>query len=273
LSNSEPSFDWQNMGDWRLVLPPSRPSADHLSLVDATIQRYPNNARVAVLGSTIEYRELLNRRGFSEVYILEKNLDFFRFMTKISCVELHEKLIIGDWRDTLPDLTGKFDVVLSHLTSGNVDYASRENFYELVASALSHSGVFVDFVLTNEFGYISQDEILARFMTAPVNIATANEFSCLALFCSKYAHELGVVDTSKIYDSLYRDFSKDFHHIIDLSQYVTPRGGLWYYGKSWPDVEGFHSKFLHVEQSVVEPTGSPYHNHARHNVMKSTQSK
>lgn len=271
LRNSNPSFRWQSMGDWRLVLPPSRPSSDHISFVEGVLRRCPKNASVAVLGSTIEYRELLNRNGFLNVFIFEKNLDFYDYVTRMSRVDLHEKLVHGDWRETLAKFGGGFDVVLSHLTSGNVDYASREEFYSVIASSLNCSGVFVDFVLTNESGYINPDELCEYFEVAPVNILSANVFSCQALFCSRYVQELGVVDTEKIYVKLYEEFPVGFRPLIDLCQIVTPRGGLWYYGKAWSDVIRFYGKCLRIEQSIGEAISSPYHGRARHNIMKSTQ--
>ena len=255
------------MGDWRLVLPPSRPSEAHLRLVDEVCSRLPRTARVAILGSTPEYRELLYRRGFESIYVFERNLDFFQFSSNLAQVSPEEILVEGDWLDTLSDFRNHFDAVFSHLTSGNISYDSREHYYQLIAQSLRSSGQFADFVLTNETGYFKRDDILENFLDTPVNIVTANEFSCHAVFCSEYAETLGVVDTEQIYDALHRDLPARIHPLIELAQSVTPRGGLWYYGKPWSEIVLYHSEWLDVSRSVLEQTGSYYCGRARHNIM------
>lgn len=226
LKRSNQNFDWQAMGDWRLVLPPSRPSNDHLEYVRRVAIGVARQSPVAVLGSTVEYRDLLNELGFTCVYIFDKNPDFYSFVTRLSTRDLRENFVEGDWLTALQEYCGCFELVLSHLTSGNVAYRDREDFHLAVANSLSNSGVFVDYVLSNEPGYIDLGLIDRRFRGRPINIRLANEFSCQAIFCSELVERFQAVDTTKIYDELYSSLGKKLEPLIDLAQYVTRLGGI-----------------------------------------------
>jgi len=267
LKRSSPNFDWQAMGDWRLVLPPSRPSSDHLEYVKRVASALARNSPVAVLGSTVEYRDLLSDLGFSRVYIFEKNSDFYRFVSRLSTRDLSEEFVEGDWLTTLDNYRGCFELVLSHLTLGNIAYSNREEFYLAVSSSLSDSGVFVDYVLSNEPGYIKLSEINRKFLGRPVNIHAANEFSCQALFCSELVEKMRAVDTRKIYDELYRSLDPKLEPLIDLAQYVTPIGGYWYYGRAWEVEAAERSSFFEATSSDTETSPSPYANRAMHQIL------
>ena len=59
---------------WEYVLPPSRPTVYELQRIESTVSLFDKKKPVAVLGSTIEFRTLLNRLGFQDIYIFEKNI-------------------------------------------------------------------------------------------------------------------------------------------------------------------------------------------------------
>lgn len=57
---------------WEYVLPPSRPTVYELQRIEGTVSLFDKKKPVAVLGSTIEFRTLLNRLGFQDIYIFQK---------------------------------------------------------------------------------------------------------------------------------------------------------------------------------------------------------
>lgn len=67
------------LSNWQFVLPPSRPSIYELERVKSYLLNVNKNERIAVLGSTIEYRNLLHTMGFKDIYIFEKNPSFYNW--------------------------------------------------------------------------------------------------------------------------------------------------------------------------------------------------
>lgn len=95
--------NWDNMQQWEVVLPPSRPTIIELKRIQSYIMSSNRMFPVAVLGSTPEFRELLGRMGFNNVYIFDRSTEFNSLMTELIPDKsiLHEKLIVGDWLDTI----------------------------------------------------------------------------------------------------------------------------------------------------------------------------
>src|SRR3989338_4842770 len=124
------------MQNWVLVLPPSRPSALQLARIKETIQYLDRSFPVAVLGSTPEFRDLLCEGGFTNIYIMERNENFYKVMSKARIYQNPEHFVKGDWLKTLPQHKGMFAFILSDLTSGNVPYLCRSQFYNSITDSL-----------------------------------------------------------------------------------------------------------------------------------------
>ena len=192
--------DWNQIGmSWTLVLPPSRPEALELARIRAIATKLDRTEAVAVLGSTPEFRDLLAELSFENVTVLDKNPKFYQAMSEYRIYRNRETLVEGDWMDTLSGHADHFSLILSDLTSGNVPYAGRPQFYEQIHNALVPGGYFVDKNLTNESPAVTVEEIKSKYITLPLNLQTVNYFSCEAIFCSTIPEELGVVETSEIY--------------------------------------------------------------------------
>ena len=144
------------LSNWQFVLPPSRPSIYELERVKSYLLNVNKNERIAVLGSTIEYRNLLHTMGFKDIYIFEKNPSFYNW-TQGWIVEKspNEKIVWGDWLDTIKNYREQFAVVLSDLTMGNIPYEKRFAFYQDIYFALKSGGVFLDKVLTHDIPHLS----------------------------------------------------------------------------------------------------------------------
>lgn len=57
---------------WEYVLPPSRPTVYELQRIESIVSLFDKKKPVAVLGSTIEFRTLLNRLDFKIFIFLKK---------------------------------------------------------------------------------------------------------------------------------------------------------------------------------------------------------
>ena len=67
---------WDVFTTWQCVLPPSRPDNWQLSIIKEHLTAYKKPV-VAVLGATIEFRDLLAECNISKVYVFEKNHHYF----------------------------------------------------------------------------------------------------------------------------------------------------------------------------------------------------
>jgi len=252
--------------NWEYVLPPSRPSFLELQRIQSLLLGLNRNSDIAILGSTAEYRDLLKEQGFSKIYVLDKNKDFYD-ISKNWCAHdtSYEKLIEGDWLDTLGGYRNCFDVVLSDLTMGNIDYTLRDEFYGLVSQSLRSGGFFVDKVLTNELPLIPLSCICDKYLQLPLNLSTANRFSCEALFCSELLSN-EQIDTTVFYDILRERFSNypKLLKLIEMSLLITPENCMWYYGKHWNTIERTYIGFYQESPHYIEVPESPYYGRLRH---------
>ena len=67
---------WDRIESWELVLPPSRPSQQHLDWFRKHLGKLRTDEPIAILGSTPELRDLLALLGFRNINVLERNVEF-----------------------------------------------------------------------------------------------------------------------------------------------------------------------------------------------------
>jgi SAM-dependent methyltransferase len=264
---------WDSYDTWNLVLPPSRPDVCELSRIRTLAIGLPKEAPVAILGSTPEFRETLVTMGFQAVYCFDRSPKFYARMTALLGRDWGrdrnaETLIVGNWLTELPKYRGGFSLILSDLTSGNVPYAKRSEFYSSIEDALAPGGFFVDKCLTNEGHWYSDDDIRAGFEGLPVNLLTVNRFSCIALFCSRQIRDLGRVDTDTLYAHLEAVHeTAHMRCMIDHCRTVTPSGMQWYYGREWETLRSSYCPRLRRVERFALPHSSPYYGNAFQSVF------
>src|SRR6266446_1333624 len=250
---------WDLMEHWDLVLPPSRPSALQLSNIRSLIKGIDRSKPVAVLGSTPEFRDLLFENGFESIHVLERNLRSLDRMSALRVYKNAETIVEGDWLTTLPRVKGKFSLILSDLTSGNIPYASRRKFYTLIAEALSIGGIFCDKVLTHPQPHIQLSSLVKKYDGLPLNLLYANHFSCEALFCSELLDIKQMVDSSLFYSILAdRIKSERVLAFAQEAQRVTPVGGVWWYGRKWDELSSDYCHSLVLLSVDDDEPSSPY---------------
>jgi SAM-dependent methyltransferase len=254
-----PGVSWHKFGTWQLVLPPNRPGLQQVRLIDRAIREVPRDARVAILGTTIEYLDLLYRRGFRQVACIERSPAFHDRLATLRVSPPFEELIVGDWLQVLPNMRGKFDLILSDFTLGNVHESRQADFLRHVGEALSPPGRFIDRVLTYGKPSLPYAAMAGLFEGRPMNLVTANEFNSRWLFCGPRVRDLHVVDTTATYDWTLDNFDlPSIRWLIQVCELVSPRGQVWYYGRPWEEVAKEYRQIFKPVAIYQEQRGSAY---------------
>ena len=255
---------WSRMQSWELVLPPSRPSQEHLDWFEEQLVDIERDAAVAVLGSTPELRDLLARLGFKNIYILERNRDFYNKVTRLRTRENAENLIENDWMQSLPTCRGMFSAILSDLTAGNIPYSSRPEFYRLITDALQPEGIFCDKFLSHPIPHENLEQLLNKYERAPLNLDTINRFNCEVLFCSELLSMFNGVDTTQSFQFLNEmNLGPMNRKIMEMLPKITPAKMTWDYGRPWNEVRRAFDPRLHCTVDRLEKGDSPYANRLR----------
>ncbi len=264
--------NWDRWQTWELVSPPSRPSARHLAFCKRHLLSIDRDRPVAVLGSTIEYRILLGRLGFKSVYVIDKSADFKGRSDQFLPKEfLHrEQFVHANWIDALDRQRSQFACILSDLTIGNLEFQVQPDYLEIISTALSPGGLFVDKWLHMGGKRYTIDSIDRRYAISSVDVASANDFNCRAVFTSELVDNLGRVDARAIYAALSDCLkSHGARMIMTLcAEIVTPPAGIWYYGPASRTTAIAYAKLFRSEAKAVEPKGSPYYSNASMVVSK-----
>ena len=251
---------WDNITTWEMVLPPSRPSSKQLSRIREGLAEVNRNAPVAVLGSTPEFRDLLYECGFKQIFLLEKNRTFYEEVSKLRIYANEEVVLWGDWLEVLPKQNGRFAAILSDLTSGNVSYADRKDFYQMIGDALGNKGIFFDKVLTHPLTHLRVDDLLEKYANLALNLLHINNFSCEMLFCSELLNLKEQVDSTLFYSILgSRTANPRVQAFLKKAELITAKGCVWWYGRNWDALKDYYCptlKSLCVEEDETE---SPYY--------------
>ena len=261
---------WDQMLSWEFVLPPSRPNEFQITRIREYCREIPRDSKVAILGSTVEFRDLMYEVGFRNIYVLDISQKYYEYSNRSRIYQYPDQLIRGDWLTTLADHQSKFSLVLSDLTSGNIPYGSREKFYTLVEQCLTPNGIFCDKVLTHNSELLELDTLIHKYSMMPLNWLYANWFNCEVLFCSDLIRKNKLVDTSSFYSEIMtRGTNLRINKFIEKVKQITPEGFIWYYGKSWDDLKGSYCPRMKLlEDSVENGLDNPYRHRLHYFFLK-----
>ena len=197
---------------------------------------------------------------FQRVHVFDKHESVYQQMTRMTCYPGTERFVHGDWLDTIPQYRSAFALILSDLTSGNVPYDQRPDFYSSVSKSLQVGGLFVDKVLTLEGSRRTIAELKKKYDDLPVNLLHINRFSCEFLFCSELLDIKQVVDTTLFYTILERELCS--HRLLKFlaeSPKITPYDCIWFYGKGWDQISEHYFHTLEAVQAYEDEGASPYY--------------
>lgn len=258
--NTRDINSWAHFDSWQSVTPPSRPDGWQLDIIRRTIKDIPVSGDIAVLGSTIEFRTLLAGLGYRNVFVFERNQSFYEYISAYMQSDYSETFVSGNWLDTLFDYPNRFALILSDLTSGNLNYSSRSRFYQGIAQALLPEGIFIDRILTKPCPFIPLEKLLEKYGSLEVSNATVNLFNCEVLFCSTLLdNDQNIVDSNAFYDRLLNLSIPRISEFVQACYEITPRDCLWWYSKPWNSEKKVYETYLKILQAYDEPRASAYH--------------
>jgi hypothetical protein len=251
---------WVKYKTWHLVKPPSRPDIWQLDICRNTLLSLPRLKNVAVLGSTIEYRELLAEMDSINVFVFDRNRSFYDYSIQFIKKCIKETFVDGNWLETLFEYVGFFDVVLSDLTSGNIPYEHRETFYKGIADSMSKNAIFIDRLLSKRKPFLNIDELIKKYSNLPVSNDTVNNFNCEVLFCSTLLNNKEmIVDSSVIYDYLLDLNIPQITDFVIACYDITPRDCVWWYSQPWDIEWQLYTNFFCILEEYHEPINSDYY--------------
>lgn len=260
--------NWNQMDQWEMVLPPSRPTVEELKRIEEYLSPLDRMEPIAILGSTPEFRDLLFRMGFKRRFIFDKSIDFYQRMSKmLPCKYTEgEHLVTGEWLIALLEYPNCFRTILSDLTMGNISYVDRFAFYKAISNAIIPGGAFIDKVLAFDFPVPTLEELFEKYETLPINLRTINNFSSEVLFCSELVTKNNIVDSTKFYNIIDEGgYSDKIKYFSDAAHMITPEGFIWYYGIPWKDLkDGYHSFYRQYYSYLNNDMNSPYYNRTKH---------
>ncbi len=259
--------NWDAFQSWQLVLPPNRPTESFLnSLRQNLLKSRSTNGkiRVAVLGSTPELVDVFQEFGSAQIYVFDKSRIFFERMSGLRSFSGPVTFVEGDWLQTLRFYQDQFRFIASDLTSGNVPYNRRDEFYSRIGESLISGGQFVDRILINSFPLERLDKLDRRYRDRPLNLRTLNDFSSEYLFCSELTND-GMVDSTRFYELLIERFKQNERlrrFAIDAVQ-VTPRDAKWFYGLSWSKLSSFYLRHFRYTLQLEDEQGTVFSGRTR----------
>jgi hypothetical protein len=228
---------WDLMQFWDKVIPPSRPSSEQIEYLIEFAKNINKGDPVAVLGSTVEFRDTLFELGFDQIYVFDQNESFFERSFKEKIYNNPEIFIHGNWLETIEKYPDKFSLIVSDLTSGNIEYKDRTKFYLDIENALRAGGHFYDKVLTHH-DFIPIDALIEKYKHLPINNCSVNYFNCEFLFCSDLLEKEGIVKSTVFYDTISNLTSNlRIQKFVEKSKFITPENFQWYYGKLWNELK------------------------------------
>jgi hypothetical protein len=248
---------------WQHVLPPSRPDVWQLAIIKKKLDKIAA-PKAAVLGATIEFRDLLFELNISDVCIFENNAEFFRSVSQYRKYANVEKIIWGDWLDTLPAYENEFDVILSDLTSGNIPYKNRSYFYQIIAKGLKPGGIFIDRILIKPIPFIPIEKLVDKYSDTVINKSTVNNFNCEVVFCSSLiGNNSNTVDTSACYEYLLSLEIPRIAEFVKECYLITPPDCIWWYSLDWGNEKAIYEDSLKIVSEYDEPPTSAYFKRAK----------
>jgi len=260
-----PGIHWDSHEAWHLMLPPGRPSVDHLATFRRVINRASKFPRtVGILGSTPELRDLCARLGIMHVWVIDRNSRFHESMNRLRLLRAApETVIIADWIDALTALVDTFDLLLSDLTLGNLPYERRRSFFRSVAASLKPGGLFVDRVLTNQAPAHLLADLDKKYRSLPYNLISINSFMHEYFFLSELTtsfREVNVRAFTEILQARWNETGDEALHIFltDALQLTTP-DAVWHYGKPWMQVAVDYAPELRRLETIPEKKQSLYY--------------
>ena len=151
---------------WGLFLPPARPSESEIHVLENELLKLKEqnpNLRVAILGSTIEYRDLCRRVGMHHKCIDYSRDNFLGLRESLEHKDSEENLVISDWLD-MSGVEDKFDVFLGDLATTVTPVQDHKNMFSQIEKHCNPGAfVFLKTPLRENNDKMSHEEIFKLY--------------------------------------------------------------------------------------------------------------
>lgn len=140
-----PRQKWTNdmANKWKNYKPPIRPSKDDLAVFRQFLEKKikeKKNPKVLILGSTPEFRDLINSKGLT-AYVCDYKKDNYTALKLLKKTKGKEILIAQDWRNL--KLKHKFDLVFAEASLNMVKKKEVPLILRSVRQILDDKGLFI----------------------------------------------------------------------------------------------------------------------------------
>ena len=141
--DENPIASWNYAEVWDKFPIPARPCDGELTFLESeliSILKQKGELNVLILGSTIEYRSLLNRLDIVP-HVVDFSRENFDALSDYSEEKFeNEHFIEVDWLK-LQDIE-KYDIIIGHRAINVIEHDQMKNFFEVMYKALKSDGVF-----------------------------------------------------------------------------------------------------------------------------------
>lgn len=256
MSNKNLAWALGKAKDWKNYLPPARPSISELAVIEKflvdRIRMHPERRfTVAILGCTIEFRDLVHKYGM-EVTCIDVSDIHYRILSKQHQFYTGpEKFLAMDWRSMRSAV--KYDFVLGDLVVNMLNTHDRALLLSNVRTLLAKGGVFISRSWLKIPGMpmnFSETVRLAHEKFPMVNFYTATA----GYVYPAYSDDTEFTDVSRLKRAL-KD-SRDAHEITP-DEYLYWHNRLRYEikGVSIPTMEDFHRQLSQHFEIVAMKEG------------------
>lgn len=251
---------------WKKLNYPWRPNQQELSLIENWIQEKHSSSKklkVAVLGSTPEFREILQKYNLiADIVDFSKNM-YEEMGSLLTLSKPKEKFFQIDWIEHLKHHPHYYDIIISDLIDRLLDKKTNINIYSCIKNSLKNNGILIkrnDIHINNHktdlhklisTGSLSECADLLFFVLSPqclnnnqvdINkmkkiirkqIETTNNsklIKCLSMVLEKWtSNPISYYSWSeKLYSKItFKNFNPSIQHRIYLSENIYIETSLW----------------------------------------------
>lgn len=138
---------WEKIkaSQWEKLYYPWRPNQQELFLVENWIIQKKvstKNIKIAILGSTPEYRNICSKYNLS-VDIVDLSNNMYQQMSTLSLSNKKEKFYQNDWINHLSIHLNCYDIIIGDLVDRLMDKKMNLKMYNCIKNSLKKEGVFI----------------------------------------------------------------------------------------------------------------------------------
>lgn len=138
---NEEEASWGYAEVWDKFPVPARPSAEELQYLEAKLKPLGSDAKVLILGSTIEYRSLCKKLGIAP-HVADFDKAIYETLTNYSKEKFEGEIFLEiDWLEINDE--DKYDAIIGHRGANVIGKEMLGRFFQRLHHALSPAAFFI----------------------------------------------------------------------------------------------------------------------------------